>query len=1644
MTLRAERRFAAGAFVTALVALLLTATVSRAQQSVPGHLIVTPPAGADQGAQLGFSVATEGSYTVAGAPLDDRNGTDAGAVKVFDSSTGALRFVIPSPAPVPNGRFGRAVAISGTRIVVGSLFNRAAYVFDLAGTTPTVPVAVLSDPVSTNSDDFGRSVDISGTRVVVGAPTFVSGAGLVYVFDLASATPTEAVLTLSKPGAAAYESFGASVAIEGTRVLVGAPRDSTAELDGGCAFLYDLGSGTPTVPAIVQNPSSSPYNDQFGVAVAISGTRMAVGAHMDSDVWGYGGSVHIYDLAGGAPSRMVSMYNHPWGSSADHFGAAVAISGNLVAIGALHNDRGATDVGVVAIYDLTVAKPPAPQPVVTLYNPTPAAGDFFGCAVALSGSKVVVGAYEDDTGTNSAGSAYLYELAGANPTAPIATLNSPSPATQDSFGFSVAISGTRLVAGAYHDNTGGSNAGSAHVYDLASATPGVPVATLNNPAPAAEDAFGYSVAIAGSLVAVGTPFDDTGAADTGAVYVYDLAGANPAAPIVTINNPSPGTGDLFGCSVAVSGTLILVGANSDNTGATDAGSVYVYDLARATPSVPVLTLNNPAPNATDQFGIAVALSGTRAVVGAYLDDAGATNSGSAYVYDLAGATPTVPIVTLNNPDPAANDFFGRSVAISGSRVVIGAYSDDTPATNAGSAYMYDLMGPSPSVPVAVLNNPAPATTDNFGFSVGISGTRVVVGEYGNDSGATDAGKAWLFDLARTSPTLPLATLNNATPAAGEQFGWAVAIDGGIVAVGTPNDDSPQFDEGSVAIFGDLALEPLTLTAPTANVLGNATVSVAFTLAAPARADTLTLTFAGPTTTVLTLAAAAETSGAHSFSFDARNPTESSQIAGITGGSLIPDGTYTVTLSARDAATDAAIAASARNVVIDTTAPVLSLPGDLTAEAASEAGAVVTFAASASDAGSGLATSSILPESGATFAIGTTIVNATATDKVGNTASGSFNVTVRDTIQPVIASPANITAEAIGGSGAIVSYPPVQVSDAVGVVSITFSHPSGTLFPLGTTPVSVKAKDAAGNEGTGSFSVTVLDRTRPSISGAFSPLILAAGEPLPDYLPQVVTSDTVGGVSVTQNPPAGSETVEGATTVTLTAKDAAGNEASTSFTVDVRARQPASRALISVGDPAPGRGTPSGPPADATLVSLSDPAIDDAGTVVFLAQWGSVAGRGYGIFTLSECLARTGGFAPGAIEATATFKTLGHPVIDSGHVAFLATLGGVAPATEPAVIARPPGGAAAVIARGTGMAEPGGASFKRFKQVAVAGGSVALLAELAPGTGQPKTTAQSDLGLWASDATHPLKLLLREGQRIGAKTIRTLVTLAAGHGSTGQGRGWVVNAGGATQVHALAIFTDGSQALLAAEMDGDVTVLSSTGPNGAGAPELTGASFSSYSFPALNSAGDHTFLGTIKGAANGRGIFLNDPATGTYRAIARTGEPAPPLDGAKYLALQDPVLAADGASLAFAAKLTGIRGLGANTLWWLPAGGSLRLLAQAGQHAPGTPEAQHWQAFTSLAIAPRRGPLFTAALTPGKGGVTAANASGVWATDFTGALRLLFRAGDVIDGKPLKSFAILKALPGATGSTRSFNGAQHVVWLAKFNDGVSAIMQTTVP
>ena len=275
------------------------------------------------------------------------------------------------------------------------------------------------------------------------------------------------------------------------------------------------------------------------------------------------------------------------------------------------------------------------------------------------------------------------------------------------------------------------------------------------------------------------------------------------------------------------------------------------------------------------------------------------------------------------------------------------------------------------------------------------------------------------------------------------------------------------------------------------------------------------------------------------------------------GSLFPVGSTQVTCSAHDDAGN--VASSSFTVSVgslpDTSAPTIAAHADVTAEAESGAGANVTYTApTATDAVDGSEAVSCLPASGTLFPLGSTTVSCSAQDSAGNSTSVSFAVIVRDTTPPTIAAHADVTAEATGGTGATVTYtPPTAADNLDGAVAVSCLPASGSLFALGSTTVTCSANDAAGNTASSTFAVLVRDTTSPTINARadkISEATSAAGANV-TYVTPAATDNLDGPVPLSCLPASGALFALGSTTVTCSAHDAAGNTASSSFTILVR-------------------------------------------------------------------------------------------------------------------------------------------------------------------------------------------------------------------------------------------------------------------------------------------------------------------------------------------------------------------------------------------------------------------------------------------------------------------------------------------------------------
>jgi len=258
--------------------------------------------------------------------------------------------------------------------------------------------------------------------------------------------------------------------------------------------------------------------------------------------------------------------------------------------------------------------------------------------------------------------------------------------------------------------------------------------------------------------------------------------------------------DWFGVSVALQGDTLVVGAGFDDyVIRADSGSVYVYTRSSSSSGATTWTLQAQLKprdwDRGDQFGRSVAIDGNIIVVGQPDDDDKGIASGSAYVYTRRGTTWTQQ-AKLTAFDGARGDYFGTSVAIDCNTIVVGADGDEQSGLTGGSAYVYTRTGTTWRKQAKLRASDSGTTRtdslDDFGRSVAIAGDTIVVGalrDNDNDKGIRNSGSVYVFQrtysnyLSMDTTWTEQAKLTASDGAAGDEFGRSVAIDGDTIVVG---------------------------------------------------------------------------------------------------------------------------------------------------------------------------------------------------------------------------------------------------------------------------------------------------------------------------------------------------------------------------------------------------------------------------------------------------------------------------------------------------------------------------------------------------------------------------------------------------------------------------------------------------------------------------------------------------------------------------------------------------------------------------------------------------------------------------------------------------------------------------------------------
>ena len=387
--------------------------------------------------------------------------------------------------------------------------------------------------------------------------------------------------------AADGDELGASIAISGDYIVVGAPDKAGGGFERGAAYVFYRNYGGPDNWGQAKKLTASIPDDYdwFGCSVAISGDYVVVGADGDDDGGSQAGAAYIYARNQGGTDNwgQVAKLTASDAAAGDYFGNSVAISGDYVVVGARYEMGAGSNYGAAYVFDRNFGGPDNWGEVQKLSASDAQNGDQFGISVAISGDTAVVGAHmEDGAGGTNRGAAYIFnrDEGGTDNWGEVAIIAASDADDYDWFGYSVAISGDTAVVGAVFDDGSATNSGAAYIFnrDEGGADNWGQVVKLVASDAEVNENFGISVGIYGDYVVVGADQEDGGGTVRGAAYVYDrnLGGMDNWGEAIKLVASDAEDSDYFGMSVAIYGDYAVVGANREDGGGTDRGAIYIF------------------------------------------------------------------------------------------------------------------------------------------------------------------------------------------------------------------------------------------------------------------------------------------------------------------------------------------------------------------------------------------------------------------------------------------------------------------------------------------------------------------------------------------------------------------------------------------------------------------------------------------------------------------------------------------------------------------------------------------------------------------------------------------------------------------------------------------------------------------------------------------------------------------------------------------------------------------------------------------------------------------------------------------------------------------------------------------------------------
>lgn len=651
-------------------------------------------------------------------------------------------------------------------------------------------------------DDYGTSSDISGYYAIVGASLnddvgTSSGSAYIYKRNEGGIGNWGEIVKLTASNAVSSDQFGNDVAIDGEHAIVGAFNKSGGDPRSGSAYIFNRNQGgTDNWGEVIEiEPSDTEIDKKFGISVSISGDYAIAGADEEVQMPVGNGSAYIFNRNQGGVDNwgQVVKLTASDGSVEDRFGNSVGISGDYAVVGAPSNDDVSANSGSAYIFYRNQGGANNWGEVTKITASDIGGADNFGISAAISGNNVIIGAWHNNVGGFNSGSAYIFNRnkGGIDNWGEVTRLDASDASSNDEFGISVAIDQNYAIVGA---ESGNSNTGSAYVFQINQG--GInnwgELAKIIASDAANNDRFGVSVGVSGNTFICGARRDFDAGIFSGSAYLFDRRKDEAYQVVPRAVNPSISDVQLEYNILLLSGEIARIGFTVTSTIKNDYDTQYRLDASDGA--------------ADDRFGDSCDIDGDTALVGARRNDDGGTDSGSAYIFyrDQGGVNNWGQVKKLTASDDSGDDQFGVSASLSGDIAVVGAFKNDDVGSDSGSAYIFsrDEGGADNWGQIKKLTANDAATGDRFGISVSVSGDYVAVGAEADDDSFNESGSIYLYkrDQGGVNNWGLLKKIVASDPEFAAALGTSVAIKGDDLISGAPFKNENGTNSGVAYIF----------------------------------------------------------------------------------------------------------------------------------------------------------------------------------------------------------------------------------------------------------------------------------------------------------------------------------------------------------------------------------------------------------------------------------------------------------------------------------------------------------------------------------------------------------------------------------------------------------------------------------------------------------------------------------------------------------------------------------------------------------------------------------------------------------------------------------------------------------------------------